>query len=339
MSLLHSHKPYKRNQKIYIFTTSNDTPSNISDLPKSKYSVVCIGFDCHCDRNMDQPSNFYNRWIKVDEGDLRPLEIALTMLSKKISMLEKWFVDTQRRRRINNSIILLKHLQSRVQQPETPYLAEENVYMNPLINIAATIGVVFYHRNLRKFPLLGDFENIQYSMYWTRLFNVYTVNRFQGASNLHKYPDASAIDVIYPEMYDDKEQKLCEYEKLYMNQGIASENRESKRRINEKREQEKQQEQHQQQEQLQAEQKAEEEARRLQWEAFDAENAEKQRIKDAEDAAREIAANKPSLFMSKLSNMLFPVMGGRTKRSKGSKRSKRSKRVKRSNRSKRAKRN
>ena len=62
-------------------------------------------------------------------------------------------------------------------------------------------------------------------------------------------------------------------------------------------------------------------------------NAEKKKIKDAEDAVREIAAKKPSLLMTKISNMFFPGMGGRTKRYKGSKRYKRYKRSKGTKRS------
>jgi len=143
---------------------------------------------------------------------------------------------------INNTVVLLTHLCSRVKQRieekdkrSSKYLAEEKFYMHPLIHIETELEVFFYHNPHRKFgpwtlpASLGPFGShvssndkteleSQYNhSYWTNLFKDYTdVNGiFTGAHDLAEYPNASAIDIIYPPRDDNEKQKLCEYEKFY----------------------------------------------------------------------------------------------------------------------------
>ena len=337
---------HKRNHNIYVFTTGGNAPmeSNVAQILSnpSQYSVACIGYNCHAKPN---PPRFGNWNFIGSVFDSKKLKIAMTMFDKKINELQQMLLDLQARdtphpmtnheTSISNTIRLLNHVVQRVEQRitdmdhpyystlKTRFIAEQEFFMHPYIHMEVEFEVVFYHGPIHptSFPMDDH-------IYWADLFRNHTIHndkRFLDSSH------ASAIDIIYPIRNDRIKQKLCEYEGLYgISDGAI---RESNRIKREKQEQEARQ---LIEKQLQAEKEAEEaekEAQRLYWAAFYAEKAEKKKIKDAEDAAREIAAKKPSLLMTKISNMFFPGMGGRTKRSKGSKRYKRYKRSKGTKRS------
>jgi hypothetical protein len=236
------HEPtyYRRSQDIYIFTTGGGMPSDIRML--SNYSVACIGFNCH-----GKPvSPVFSNWKEVGGGsDSNSLTIALNMFSKKIHELNenmKASRPTTRNLhmtnegppatttvswassqiRIKNTVDVLTHLHSRVQQriadianhrELTRYLSNEEFYMHPFVNIEASIKVVFYHgpqdESLRNptFPITDrDF--------WTGKFKHELGYEFKFA-RVQPHEDANPIDIIYPVRNDDKKQKLCEYEASY----------------------------------------------------------------------------------------------------------------------------
>jgi hypothetical protein len=353
------HEPtyYRRSHDIYIFTTGGVMPSDIR--MQSNYSVACIGFNCH-----GKPvSPVFSNWKEVGGGsDLNSLTIALNMFSKKIHELNENMKASRptirnlhmtnegppatttvswasSQIRIKNTVDVLTHLHSRVQQriadiangELTRYLSNEEFYMHPFVNIEASIKVVFYHgpqdESLRNptFPITDrDF--------WTGKFNYELGYEFKFA-RVKPHEDANPIDIIYPVRNDDKKQKLCEYEASYdLSDGAIKESNQAVREATAR----------QQKLAEDAIAAAEREAAAAEREAAAAERAAKIKAAAAEreaaaaerEAAAAVAAqqamlstpwNKIKTILSSILNPPSMGMGGKSKRARTQKRLSKSK--------------
>jgi len=235
LSRRHEPTVYKRREKIYIFTTGcTQHPSDIRSLPDCQ--LACVGFDGHW-----KPGYFkFPNWNKVNGGsgdDSISLKIALTMFAKKIVELKANMNEsralqerghpadyvllntlpmTREQISINNTVDLLTHLCSRLEQrivekgQSSQYVADENFYTYPLILIDANIEVVFYHGPIERGAETDNYNTSFDHDFWRLKFIDYTSNVFDP-------PDANAmaIDIIYPPSFDGKKQKLGEFERLY----------------------------------------------------------------------------------------------------------------------------
>jgi hypothetical protein len=188
------------------------------------YSVKFIGFNC----TSDIPLSF-RRWNLIGRknggtrSDLKPFQIALKMLSKKMDELthcESYGtheskndanIDADHRK---HTILLLNHLYMRVQAQIDQYVyalkasqlaSEKFVYQaedferHPLVLIEAQLKVFFYHNNDETFMdwIRGDVGITDPVEYWT--------NEFKNNQN----SPVENIEMIYP--ISDDNLKICKH--------------------------------------------------------------------------------------------------------------------------------